>query len=114
FADDHPWMAENGVEVRWIDEALFARESWLATAAERFRHRFTADVVLALDADTLIVRPLDPLIEETHRTGALGGVIAHQPPFASREQWQALYHAVGLVGLTTSCPPTRGGDKFPD
>src|SRR4051794_35460391 len=64
LARNHPWMAANGVEVRWIDDALFARESWFATGCERFRYDFTSDVVLMLDADTLVAGPLDELIDE--------------------------------------------------
>src|SRR6185436_13982947 len=50
LARKHPWISANGVEVRWVDEALFARESWYATACERFRYEFSSDVVLVLDA----------------------------------------------------------------
>jgi hypothetical protein len=111
---NHPWIAENGVEVRWIDEDLFARESWYATACERFRYKFTSDVVLALDADTLIAGPLDELVEETHRTGAVCGVVAHVPPFPRREQWQEIYSACGLGELQTPCEHTGWGYMFQD
>jgi hypothetical protein len=114
FARNHSWLADNGVEVRWIDEALFARESWLGTAAERFRYAFKSDVVLALDADTLIAGPLDDLVENADRTGALCGVVAHVPPFARREQWQELYHSLNLGNLTTPCEHTGWGYMFQD
>jgi len=114
LARNHPWMADNGVEVRWIDEGLFARESWYATACERFRYEFTSDVVLALDADTLIAGPLDELVEEAHRKGAVCGVVAHMPPFSRREQWQELYRTCGLGGLETPCEHTGWGYMFQD
>jgi hypothetical protein len=114
LARNHPWMADNGVEVRWIDEELFARESWYATACERFRYEFTSDVVLALDADTLIAGPLDGLVEEAHRTGALCGVVAHMPPFSQREQWQEIYDSCGLGELKTPCQHTGWGYMFSD
>ena len=110
----HPWMAANDVEVRWVDEDLFARESWFATACERFRHDFTADIVLALDADTLIAGPLDELVEEAHRRGALCGVVAHVPPVSRREQWQEAYRACGLGELQTPCRHTGWGYMFQD
>lgn len=114
LARNHPWMAANGVEVRWIDEALFARESWFATASERFRYQFASDVVLALDADTLIAGPLDELVEGTHRAGAVCGVVAHLPPFPRREQWQEIYRACGLGELETPCRHTGWGYMFED
>ena len=114
LARNHPWMAANGVEVRWVDEALFARESWYATACERFRYEFRSDVVLALDADTLISGPLDELVDEAHRTGALCGVVAHVPPFSRREQWQDVYRFCGLGELRTPCEHTGWGYMFQD
>jgi hypothetical protein len=114
LARKHPWMARNGVEVRWVDQALFARESWLGTAAERFRYGFTSDVVLALDADTLIAGPLDELVDHAYRTGALCGVIAHVPPFTRREQWQEVYRSCGLGELATPCEHTGWGYMFQD
>ncbi|HYU32898.1 MAG TPA: hypothetical protein VEW48_12110 [Thermoanaerobaculia bacterium] len=111
---NHPWMADNGVEVRWVDEALFAQESWYATACERFRYELRSDVVLALDADTLIAGPLDELVEEAHRTGALCGVVAHMPPFSRREQWEEVYRACGLGKVETPCEHTGWGYMFQD
>jgi len=110
---NHPWMSDNGVEVRWIDEDLFARESWYATACERFRYEFASDVVLALDADTLIAGPLDDLVEEAHRAGGLCGVVAHVPPLG-REQWQEIYRSCGLGELKTPCQHTGWGYMFQD
>lgn len=110
----HPWMGANDVEVRWVDEDLFTRESWFATACERFRYDFTADVVLALDADTLIVGPLDELVDEAYQRDALCGVVAHVPPVSRREQWQAMYTAAGLGELRTPCRHTGWGYMFQD
>jgi hypothetical protein len=114
LAGDHPWMSANGVEVRWIDGELFASESWYATACERFRYDFASDVVLALDADTLIAGPLDELVEEAYRTGAVCGVVAHVPPFPRREQWQQVYGACSLGELETPCRHTGWGYMFQD
>lgn len=114
LARKHPWMADNGVEVRWVDQDLFARESFYATACERYRYEFRSDVVLALDADTLIAGPLDELVEEAHRSGALCGVVAHVPPLARREQWQAIYDSLGLGELKTPCEHTGWGYMFQD
>jgi len=114
LARNHPWMAANGVEVRWVAEDLFARESWYATACERFRYEFRSDVVLALDADTLIAGPLDELVEEAYRTEALCGVVAHVPPLSQLEKWQEIYDACGLGELRTPCQHTGWGYMFSD
>jgi len=114
LADRHPWLAADGLEVRWVDEALFARETWFATAAERFRHDFASDVVLMLDADTLIAGPLDELVDEAWRTGALCGVVAHVPPVASRDQWEEIFRACGVGELRTPCEHTGWGYMFDD
>jgi hypothetical protein len=114
LARNHPWMADNGVEVRWVDEALFARETWYATASERFRYDFRSDVVIALDADTLIHGPLDELVEEAHRKDALCGVVAHVPPVPGRELWQEIYRACGVGELATPCQHTGWGYMFQD
>ncbi len=110
----NPWMAANGVEVRWVEEDLFARESWYGTACERFRYAYASDVVLILDADTLIAGPLDELVEEADRTGAMCGVVAHMPPLPRREQWQEIYDVCGLGELKTPCRHTGWGYMFQD
>ena len=114
LAAKHPWMAANGVEVRWVEADLFERESWYATACERFRHDFQSDVVLMLDADTLIVGALDELVEQAHRAKALCGVVAHVPPLPSLEAWRELYRLCGLGELETPCEHTGWGYMFQD
>ncbi|HXT19703.1 MAG TPA: hypothetical protein VN923_03035 [Thermoanaerobaculia bacterium] len=109
-----PWLAAAGVELRWVDEALFARESYYATGCERFRYDSKSDVVLALDADVLIAGPLDELVEETHRHGGVCGVVAHLPPVERREQWQEIYDRCGLGPLSTPCEHTGWGYMFAD
>ena len=59
-----------------------------------------ADVLLAMDADTLPVDVLEPVLEQVRETGAIAGVIAHYPPFPQppearrpasiRERWRQL------------------------
>src|SRR4029079_8404717 len=95
LASRHPWLADNGVDLRWVDDERFARYSWWATACERFRHATRADVVLELDADTLIAGPLDELVEQAHDAQAVCGVVAHLPPLPSMEDWRRLYTRSG-------------------
>jgi hypothetical protein len=114
LAARHAWLAATGVELRWVDEELFSRETWFATAVERFRYVFTSDVVLALDADVLIAGPLDELVDQCHDHGAVCGVVAHVPPLASREEWQAIYDACDLGTVRTPCEHTGWGYMFSD
>lgn len=110
----HPWIARHGVEIRWADEALFARETWFGTACERMRHDFRSDVVLQLDADVLIAGPLDDLVLEAHRSQAVCGVIAHIPPFSSMQRWRDIYLRCGLGTVETPCEHTGWGYMFQD
>lgn len=114
LAERHPWLRDNGVELRWVDEERFARYSWWATGCERFRHETNADVVLELDADTLIAGPLDELVEQAHDAQAVCGVIAHLPPLPSLDDWRRLYRAVGLGEVETPCEHTGWGYMFDD
>jgi hypothetical protein len=107
-------MAANDVAVRWVEEELFHRETWFGTACERFRHDFSSDVVLMLDADTLIAGPLDELIETAWRSTAVCGVVAHVPPLSSRDQWLEIYRRCGLGPLKTPCEHTGWGYMFSD
>jgi len=114
LARRHPWLAANGVEVRWVDERLFGRETWFATACERFGYRFESDVVLQLDADVLIAGPLDELVDEAYRAVAICGVVAHVPPLPSQGHWRDIYLACGLGDVATPCEHTGWGYMFSD
>lgn len=101
----HPWMARQGVEVRWLELEKFHRDSFYATAVDRFCQQFESDMVLMLDADVLIRRPLDDLMRLCR--SCFGGVIAHTPPFPQQATWQAVYDTVGLGRVRT--PHEHGG-----
>jgi hypothetical protein len=90
------WMKELNVVTRWLPVELFTRDSYYATAMERFRYSFGADMVLMLDADVLIRRPFDELIEQARRRKCISGLLAHVSPFERFERWQMLYDACGL------------------
>lgn len=113
LANKHPWLAANGVEVRWISEELFARESYYGTGSERFRYDYNSNVVLIMDADVLIAGPLDELVIEAHSAQAVCGVVAHLPP-VTREQWLAIYAALNLGDFITPCEHTGWGYMFQD
>lgn len=98
----------DGVELHWTDDALYGRDGDWAQSDEVFRTPVPgADIIIALDADTFPMRPLDTLLDRVWHTGAVAGVVAHFPPVraarsegqpnatSNREAWQAI--ARGLV-----------------
>jgi hypothetical protein len=98
LADRHSWLRDTGIEVRWVPPATFRERVFFATGNQRFQYRHKADVVLMLDADTLIAGPLDELIDDVARHGHLAGVIAHARPFRADPSmsWEGVFHYCGL------------------
>lgn len=100
LAERMPWLAANGIELRWVPEAEFAALGLRASVAGRFKQDFRSDMVLFLDADTLIRRPLDDLVDAAHQHQALCGVIAHTTPLVHGRledaDWARLFAICGL------------------
>jgi hypothetical protein len=96
------WLPHlDGVQIYWSSAARFARDGDWAQSDDVFMSPpAEADVLLAMDADTLPVDVLEPVLEQVHETGAIAGVIAHYPPFPQpleatrpasiRERWRQL------------------------
>jgi hypothetical protein len=93
---DESWFRQEGVEIRWTSLERLSEYSWYANALERFCYDFNAEMVLMLDADVLIASALDSLIDRSYRSGTLGGLIAHAPPFQDPGMWGQLHRAVGI------------------
>jgi hypothetical protein len=109
-----PWSAELGIEWRWVDARLWAEHGIYATALSRFTHDFDAELVVQLDADTLIAGPLDDLLELTGHD-AIAGVPAHLPPEvevhdgvarAPQDLWHELHLSAGLAPVALQCEHT--------
>jgi hypothetical protein len=72
----------DGVEIHWTSTERFAVAGDWAQSDDVFVSAPPdADVFLAMDADTLPVDTLEPVLEQVWETGAIAGVIAHYPPF---------------------------------
>jgi hypothetical protein len=87
----------HGVEIHWTSAARFALAGDWAQSDDVFVSAPDADVLLAMDADTLPIDTLEPVLERVCETGAIAGVIAHYPPFpqalrpaSNREEWRQL------------------------
>jgi hypothetical protein len=114
ITESYPWIHRQRVEVRWAPKERFARDSYYATAFERFSYQFRSDVVLMLDADILISRPFDELIHDCHRNQYFAGLIAHVPPFSEPDGWQKVYKAAGLGEVICKHEHTGWGYMFSD
>jgi len=102
-----PWSRRLGVEWRWLDDSSWQRHGIFATALQRFCYDIEAPSALLLDADTLFVRPIDDLLDDSGRSGAIAGVVAHVSPFigyeGEQDLWEQIFHATGLVSPALAC-----------
>lgn len=114
-----PWSRRYPVEWHWLDRDIFRKDSYYATAVERFRMPFRAPVAILADADLILARPIDDLVERSVRTGAFSGLIAHVSPFPrdqypNREWWSRLFAQAGLPCPRMSCRHTGWGALYWD
>lgn len=91
-----PWLKKHNVEIRWVPRELFEKRSYYATAVERFCYKFESDCVLMLDADTVLVRNIEDLVEEAMADHSLHGVIAYASPLKNGMNWERIWKAGGL------------------
>lgn len=101
-----PWTALYPVEWRWVPDPEWAKRGIFATAYGRFRYAFDADVVVMLDADTLVTGSLAELVRDAQGTSRFHATPAHYSPFYfvpdSLEQrsphawWLEIYRLAGL------------------
>jgi hypothetical protein len=96
-----------GVDLHWSSADDVARDSDWAQSDDVFRHPpEDADVLVTLDADTLPVRSLEPILDEVTGADVVAGTLAHYPTIlpghdevslapSVREAWARL--ASGLV-----------------
>ena len=113
-----PWLAANGIELRWVPHDYYQSLGMYATGATRLKHRFQSDVVLLLDADTLIRRPLDGLVDFVYRRQVVAGTIAHTSPLLGSKldptDWTRLFALVGLGEPRLDFEHTGWGYYFAD
>lgn len=102
-------LDELGIEVVWVEKKEFERYSYNAAGFGRMRETFSSDVVVLLDADTLVAGPLDEIVEACYKEHRLYGLIANTPPpywqtdETSREIWIKLFAGAGLPEPVFSC-----------
>lgn len=87
---------DRNVKVHWVEPALFREKSYDAQGDRQWELDYGEyDVVCFADADTLLLRPMDELVEGVAAEPAFCGAIAHYPyrvsgGFAGPDDWQAL------------------------
>ena len=103
-ADEEPYdLADrtglDHVRWHWVDRERFRRESIFATVTERQLEPSDADVVVFCDADTLLVRNVDDVLEAVASNGCVAGVIAHVPPPLAEgdveRRWEHIFASAG-------------------
>jgi hypothetical protein len=118
MAQQMPWLAANGIEIRWVPQESYKSLGIFATGATRLKYRFQSDVVLLLDADTLIRRPLDGLVELVYRKQLVAGTIAHTSPLIGSKldptDWARLFELFGLGEPRLAFEHTGWGYYFTD
>jgi hypothetical protein len=102
-----PWSRDLGVEWHWVDRAEFlewkdTKHPYIATMMERFRPPFTAERVLMMDADVVVLRPFEELFALLEKKPGVVGVVGNISPFVSDKTishydgWRLLYDLADL------------------
>ena len=97
-----PWATEHPIEFRWAERAIFRDHSWQGVGLDRFRHDYSAPLVLLVDLDLLFAASVGEAIERLPSGRAIAGVMEFRSPFigesglSSSERWRALYRSAGL------------------
>ena len=100
---DALWLPRlDAVELHWTADSDFAQDGDWAQSDDVFRRPpEDADVLIAMDADTLPVADLEDVLDDVLEAGSVAGVIAHYPTVLNspgdslRETWTRL--AEGLT-----------------
>lgn len=104
-----PWSIGYPIKWIWLARDRYREKIYYATAIERFSYNFESDLVLMLDADTIVMRPFDDLVRRIVQEKCFGGFIAHVSPFmvhnqqnphqtiANKQWWQQLFNPTPLT-----------------
>jgi hypothetical protein len=96
------WQPHLGdVTLHWSSKDLYASIGDWAQSDDVFTFDSSgSDIVMAMDADTLPVDTLEPILDQVLRTSAVAGVIAHYPTVLRH----ALTHETGRITVQPSSP----------
>lgn len=77
------WAHRYPIEFRWVPRRLYQKHGYYATAIERWRYEFRLPYVLLLDADMVMLRDIDSLLDRILAEPALYGVPAYGSPWGN-------------------------------
>ena len=104
--DQNPWSKNRDIEWIRVPDRIFDRHGLHGTADWRYMHETEADVVFLCDADTALVRDIDPILAFLAQDHPIvAGHMAHlPPPYASKtgsassphEFWRYLFSSLAI------------------
>jgi hypothetical protein len=125
-----PWTSHYPIEFRWVPRDLYRQHIYHATSVQRYGYKFQAPYVLLLDADLVLARNLNDLLERVAAEPAVYAIPAYSSPWANagllhvrsdEEWWRVVFETAGLgeppflceyagygalfTGSTRRCPP---------
>ncbi len=78
-----------GVDLQWSTAEDVRRDGDWAQSDDVFRHApEAADVLVTLDADTLPVQSLEPILDEVVADNVVAGTLAHYPTILEHSRWR--------------------------
>ncbi len=112
---ENTWSKDRNVRWLPVPRAIFDEFGIHGTADYRYIPASDADIVLMVDADTVLVRPIDDLLDRIDADAAvLYGHMAHYPPTdltltcglvdAEGRFWAALFNHFGIKDLVAVHP----------
>ena len=119
---DALWLPRlDALELHWTADSDFAQDGDWAQSDDVFRRApEDADVLIAMDADTLPVADLEDVLDAVLEAGSVAGVIAHYPTVLNspgdslRETWTRLADGLTAAQLNFTFAHTLMAPDAPD
>ena len=99
------WSRHYPIEFRWVPRDLYRRYHYYATAVQRYGYDFRAPYVLLLDADLVVARNVDDLLDRAVADPAVYAVLAYRSPWensgllhvrSDEDWWRVAFETAGL------------------
>jgi len=97
LAANEPW-SRGRIDWHWVNRDDFRAWSYHATTLDRYGPAPEGDVVIFLDADTMLIDHVDDVLDALAAEPAIAGVIAHTPPTTYDRphiHWNDVFAALG-------------------
>lgn len=116
-----PWTRAYPIRFTWTPRDLFRKYGYFGTVIERYRQPFRARNVLMLDADLIVIRDFDDLLQRVSADPAIYAMVAHSSPWQNTgllnirgesDWWRLLFETAGVSDPSTPCRYTGHGVLF--